>query len=223
MTDSHPMGRCGAKSRQATPCGLAAGWGTDHVGVGRCRLHGGASRQAQVAGVVALARREAEAMGRPIRMHPQEAIVQCIGIAAGEVRYGSERIAELEPDAILSEVVHRHERPLQMAGGREGEGMVEETRIGPAQLHSWIRVRQRAMDRLVSYSATAIKAGVEEQLLLFAEREGAAIVKVLEGALSDLGYAADPRVASAVGRHLRAVADARDDGGTRELRGGPLE
>lgn len=34
--------RCGAVRRQGgEPCGLRAGWGTDHLGVGRCKLHGG--------------------------------------------------------------------------------------------------------------------------------------------------------------------------------------
>ena len=35
--------RCGAKTRAGTPCAQPAGWGTDHPGQGRCRLHGGAS------------------------------------------------------------------------------------------------------------------------------------------------------------------------------------
>jgi len=34
---------CGAKTRAGTPCQQKAGWGTDHVGEGRCKLHGGAS------------------------------------------------------------------------------------------------------------------------------------------------------------------------------------
>jgi len=34
---------CGATNREDQPCGLPAGWGTDHVGEGRCKLHGGAS------------------------------------------------------------------------------------------------------------------------------------------------------------------------------------
>ena len=34
---------CGATNRHGEPCGLPAGWGTDHVGDGRCKLHGGAS------------------------------------------------------------------------------------------------------------------------------------------------------------------------------------
>jgi hypothetical protein len=38
MTDT-----CGATNRNDEPCGLPAGWGTDHVGEGRCRLHGGAT------------------------------------------------------------------------------------------------------------------------------------------------------------------------------------
>jgi len=36
-------GKCGAKTRDGTPCELPAGWGTDHVGWGRCKLHGGAT------------------------------------------------------------------------------------------------------------------------------------------------------------------------------------
>ena len=34
---------CGAKTRAGTPCQQRAGWGTNHVGEGRCKLHGGRS------------------------------------------------------------------------------------------------------------------------------------------------------------------------------------
>jgi len=37
---------CGAKTRAGTPCRRPAGWGTDHVGEGRCKLHGGRSLRA---------------------------------------------------------------------------------------------------------------------------------------------------------------------------------
>lgn len=42
--DGYP--RCGAKTKAGTPCQQKAGWGTDHVGTGRCKLHGGASKGA---------------------------------------------------------------------------------------------------------------------------------------------------------------------------------
>jgi len=32
---------CGGKTRSGTPCQQPAGWGTDHPGEGRCKLHGG--------------------------------------------------------------------------------------------------------------------------------------------------------------------------------------
>ena len=35
--------KCGAKTRAGTPCKQKAGWGTDHVGIGKCKLHGGRS------------------------------------------------------------------------------------------------------------------------------------------------------------------------------------
>ncbi len=34
---------CRAKTRAGTPCKRPAGWGTDHPGTGRCKLHGGKS------------------------------------------------------------------------------------------------------------------------------------------------------------------------------------
>jgi len=34
---------CGAKTRAGMPCRRPAGWGTDHPGEGRCKLHGGAN------------------------------------------------------------------------------------------------------------------------------------------------------------------------------------
>lgn len=42
--DTLPSRRlCGAKNRAGGPCGRPAGWGTPHVGEGRCKLHGGIS------------------------------------------------------------------------------------------------------------------------------------------------------------------------------------
>ena len=39
MTDKPNL--CGGECSDGTPCERPAGWGTDHVGEGRCKLHGG--------------------------------------------------------------------------------------------------------------------------------------------------------------------------------------
>jgi hypothetical protein len=41
MTDKNV---CGATNRHGEPCGLPAGWGTEHPDEGRCRHHGGKER-----------------------------------------------------------------------------------------------------------------------------------------------------------------------------------
>ena len=41
-----PEKHCGAKKKDGTPCTQVKGHGTDHLGSGRCRLHGGASKGA---------------------------------------------------------------------------------------------------------------------------------------------------------------------------------
>lgn len=40
------MRKCGAKTRAGGKCQLNAGHGTDHIGSGKCKLHGGASKGA---------------------------------------------------------------------------------------------------------------------------------------------------------------------------------
>lgn len=43
QNELHDDTMCGAKTRAGTPCQQRAGWGTNHVGEGRCKLHGGRS------------------------------------------------------------------------------------------------------------------------------------------------------------------------------------
>lgn len=43
MTGTSPTALCGAKRRHGGACTRPSGWGTDHVGAGRCKLHGGAT------------------------------------------------------------------------------------------------------------------------------------------------------------------------------------
>lgn len=58
---------CGARRRQGDhqPCRRPAGWGTDHPGEGRCKLHGGASPGADVRVARSRARKMLLDLGRP--------------------------------------------------------------------------------------------------------------------------------------------------------------
>lgn len=206
MSDSDPK-RCGAKTRSGGACKQTAGARTNHTGEGRCWLHGGASPQAEVAGVVQLARREAVVMGQPLDLSPEEALLECIRIACGEVQYASERIAELSPDEAVGPVVTT--RPLKEEKGAESAYDRVEEHGAPA-VHIWIEVRDRAMDRVVNYTKVAIAAGLEERRVKVAEQQGELLAQAVRGILSDLGVADHPKAPQIVRKHLTLIAGARD-------------
>lgn len=214
--------RCLARTRRGTPCQKEAGWGTQHVGVGRCKLHGGAEPHAQVNGMVQLARRDMAVMGCPLAIEPHEAILECIRISAGEVRYASDRVAELQAgDAVGPVLTSKLDVPgPQQPDADESEAeesldkanseLAAELRFGPPATHIWIEVRHRAMDRLVAYSAAALKAGIEERLVRVAESTAQLLAQAVRGILTDLGVQDDPEAPAIVRKHLtllsRAVA-----------------
>ena len=59
----HEPAMCGAQRHQAPgPCRKPAGWGTDHVGIGACRLHGGSTRNHRVSAARRATEYEARAL-----------------------------------------------------------------------------------------------------------------------------------------------------------------
>jgi hypothetical protein len=202
-----PTDLCNARKKRGGYCENKAGKNTAHLGHGRCWLHGGAEPHAEVNGQVVLARREAAVMGVPLDIEPHNAILECIRIAAGEVQYASDRIAELEPEQAIGRMTSTHTRPLDL--GKEGEdpeNTVEEVRVEAPALHIWIVARRQAMDRLVQYSAVAIKAGIEERRVKLAESQGQLLVQVIRGVLQELGVLNRPEVPAIVRRQLTLVA-----------------
>jgi hypothetical protein len=202
---------CGAKTKsKAGTCQKAKGWGTDHLGVGRCKFHGGASPQAQVAGVVELARREAIVMGQPIDIDPHEAILQAVRIAWGEVTYCSERIADL--DTAVVQPLAEKTRPL--SHGKDGESssetVTEVTTSRDAKLHIWVEARHAALDRAVTYSKIALAAGIEERKVRIAEAEAQLLAEAFKEFAKAMGHnPADPQVRAAMRHGLTVVAGGR--------------
>ncbi len=201
------FGQCGSKTKSGKLCDKQSGWGTNHVGVGRCKLHGGNTPLAIQSGLTWLAKRECRVMGIPLDIEPHDALLQCISIAAGEVQYASFRIAELDESDEVGAVVSTLYRPKKLAKGAEDEGtQITETRVEMPQLHVWIQVRHQAMDRLVNYSAAAIKCGLEERLVKVAEGQGQMLATTIRDILRELGVDKRPETPAIVAKHLRLLA-----------------
>jgi hypothetical protein len=203
---------CGGEKRKGGKCTQPAGWGTQHPGVGRCKLHLGSTPQNEVKGLVELARRDA--VMAPLSIEPQDAILECIRIAAGEVAYASERIAGLEVAEFVGPVVTSMSRnvpvdvdELDEESDKNTTSAVEETRYGAPALHVWIVVRDQAMDRLVAYSFAALKAGIAQQLVEISKTQAGLIAQGFRTLVVALGHDPDaPEVRQALRAQLTVLS-----------------
>jgi hypothetical protein len=203
--------RCGAKTKRGTPCKQDAGWGTDHVGYGHCKLHLGSTRTGALHG----AKLEAEAkalqlMGTPTHIEPEDALQFCIDVTHGEVAYCDTRIARLEEGEaatpIASERVHEE---LDRDG--DVHELEERTTESTVQLHIWITTRQGAVDRLARYSKMALDAGIAERAVSLDERQGdlvAGAILAVIGRLSSLSADDRVRVPALLAEHVGTLTAA---------------
>ncbi len=193
---------CGSKKKQGSgTCKREAGWGTNHPGTGLCKIHGGSSPGGQLHA----AKQEVAIMGREVDISPGEGLLLCVRIAAGEVGYCTQRIADLTSGEEYEELEFEKTTRFINKDGDESGG-IDETQVKEKQLNIWIRVRQAGLDRLAKFSKMALDAGVAERQVRIAEQQGALIAGILRGVLVDLGVDLDsPKTRQVVRRHLMAT------------------
>lgn len=182
---------CGATARHTgEKCQLQAGFGTDHVGYGRCKFHGGSTPKHRAAAAREIAA-EMVAAGSPVEIHPLDAILKAVSIAAGEVNYFTVLIRTLT----LEDVGVQDMKIRPLSRGKEGDSKTETVveKTTQADLHLWVRARQDSLDRLVKYSKTALDAGIDERRVKMAEQTGGLIVRVLTHALDAIGLTSEQK------------------------------
>lgn len=150
--------KCGAKKHGGGTCGQAAGFGTTHKGIGRCKFHGGSAPN----GIKNAAKQEAILLGAPKEINPLDAIIWCIKLTSGEIDFYTEQMAELER-----------------------RDWLEETVLGK-QMHVFARERALCQERLVKFSKDAISLGLTERAVRLAEQYGNTLARLLGGLLEDL-------------------------------------
>jgi hypothetical protein len=184
---------CNARKRQGEgTCTRPAGWGTDHVGVGPCKLHGGSTPAHRTAAVATQARRDVSLFGARIDIHPADALLELVQWTAGEVDYWRQRVRVLEEQELTWGVTRVKE-------GGDDRGTTEEAKPNVAYV-----MLVDASNRLEKYSTAALKAGVDERRVRLAEQQGMLVQGVLIAVLGELGHDVSPgsAAASVILRHL---------------------
>ena len=190
--DRHDLPRCGARKRQGEgTCAQPAGWGTDHVGEGSCKLHGGATRRQASGAARVLARREAE-----------DAVLR-LGFEAVTDPYGALQQLAGELSAVKDWLRGQVERLESMRyQGGSGE-----------QIRGELSAYQAALRDTAAVLTAMARLRIDERQVRLAEAQGQLVAQAVRAILADLDLTAEQeaRVPVVVPRHLRALAasDAR--------------
>lgn len=176
---------CGGKKRNGSGlCTQAAGWGTDHPGFGKCKLHGGSVPN----GVKAAANEE----GRYL-----------LGVLVPSREPVDDPTAELRRvGAIVLSWLEACQDTIEHLKAFRYEGAT-----GVEQLRSEVPVFERAMDRATLLLATLAKLGLDEREVAVSEAKAQMLLRALEAGLAENGIVGPQAsaVKLATGRHLKVV------------------
>lgn len=215
---------CGGKKRQGEGfCTRPAGWGTDHVGVGRCKLHGGGTPSHRVG-----ARRRLQA----------QAVEGQIGALLAELELDA---ADVHPVEVILDAVRRAWAMVQVLGALVGEidrgGLWGPDHLDDARPHVATEMYRVWLADAGRLSKLALDAGVDERRVRLAESQGeqlAGVVRGILGGLAELLLAAgvdgalvrslwEERVPGLVRAELAAVVGGEGAGEIPSVRDGETE
>ena len=198
-TPAKPRNLCGSGRKNTdAKCTRPAGWGTDHPGTGRCKLHGGNTPNGRVFAQKQIAEQAVVTFGLPREVDPHTALLEEVWRTAGHVAWLQAKVAELDADDLAWGVTVEHERN---SGEHPGTDVTRQ-----ASPSIWLSLYQSERAHLVKVAAAAIAAGVAERQVRIAEQQGALINQVLRGVLADLGVLDHPQAPAIVRKHLGLVA-----------------
>jgi hypothetical protein len=175
----HDKPKCGAKKRQGEGCcRRPAGWGTDHPGTGKCKLHGGATRSSRVAAIEEQARQAVITYGLPRDIAPTDALLEEVRYSAGHVAWLREQVAVLEARSLVWGVTEEAEKNATEFAG------TDTTRS--AAMNMWLDLYHKERRYLLDVTKAVIAAGVEERRVKLAEAQGSLLNDVIRRILARL-------------------------------------
>lgn len=149
---------CGAKTRQDGTCRQVSGFGTDHVGFGRCKFHGGASPNGRTMAAKEAANAEVARLGMAVDTDPGEALLHVVALDSAELTYLRHKVQDLEEDEALKN----------------------------GAMHPTVRAFRDSRDTLARHSKLALDAGIEERRLRLVENTAERVATVMSLVVDEL-------------------------------------
>ncbi len=168
-------------------CQRPAGWGTQHPGVGGCKLHAGNTKAGNVNGAVELLKRDADKILGKLDVTPIDDPLTELSKLAGEVTAWKDIIAQRV--AFLKDVSYE--------GEKTGE-----------QIRGEVIVFERALDRCNTVLVGMARLNIDERLARISEMQAQLVADALAAVLGEMGMdlGAQREAKTRVAEKLRLVA-----------------
>lgn len=190
-----PALHCGAPGKRGGgPCRQLKGTRTDHPGYGHCWLHFGRSENGEKFARREKIQRQLERLGVPVTTHPEQALLEVVYEAAGNVAFLREQCAALGV-AVTG--------PIYGIAQRESITLTIGEDVLPI-----VKLYGEWCDRLAKYAKAAVDAGIAKRQVELAEQTADAIVAVINAVFDELGLDENQREAGRLvaGTKLRLLA-----------------
>jgi hypothetical protein len=188
-------------------CHRPAGWGTQHVGVGGCKLHMGNVTSSVISAERATAKQMVKTYGLNVKIDPVEAMLEEVERTVGAVRWLQGIIGELPQ----GEVVYGLSEESIEPDVRDDDGRVLVANVSgkmKAAPSIWVDLYQKERRHLREVCRDAIAAGVSMRMITMYEQSADTYVSMFERAINQLGLTPEQRqqYTIAVMTELRAIA-----------------
>lgn len=200
MTDARKSYCGGRLKRREGTCTRPPGWGTDHPGAGRCKLHGGSAPSGSKAGRLELARQQLDTYGTPREINTTDALEEELHFSAGHVAWLRTQLAQLEAGDLVWGVTEQVEKSATEFPGTDT--------THAATMNIWLDLYHKERRYFLDVTKAAVTAGLEERRVKLAEAQGAILNDLIRRILGrlDLTPAQSRLVAKIVPEELRRAA-----------------
>lgn len=198
---------CGATRRRTDDieCRRPAGWGTSHPGVGRCKLHGGATPTHVNASQIATAREHAVLYGVPRQVHPLDGLMEEYWRTAGLVDVYEAMCVALLPRDVVWGVQSVEESAPDGSDGGESMTPAERKIKSGVGVNLWVKLFNEERERFAKLGEAILRLDIDSRKVEYTASQVAALVAVLLS--PDLGLSEDQRRVAA--RLLRGIETAK--------------
>jgi hypothetical protein len=195
---------CGGKTRAGGRCTRPAGWGTQHPGIGSCKLHSGSTPNGRAHAERVEAERACAALGIPIRTTPAQALRDELDRAVGAVAWLREQVAKLPEADLFWGRTGRVIRTNPGGGAQPGQPQVELTEA--ARPHPLLALLLDERKRAAGVAVEMSRLRIEDRQAQIDKELGHLVVEWMSAVLGDLGHdVRDPAIGEIVARRAREI------------------